>query len=108
MDGLIEELRDIRGVKSVERRSGPVLRINLYSREVGGAELFEIKGDLRKISQRIRTVMESGREKGVFSGWEWVIKPEKKYMETSLGRNKISDRKPKGHKPDYYEASLEE
>lgn len=108
MEELVEHLRQIKGVKSVEKHNGPVFKIKLHGRRVGQTEIYDINGDLRKISQRVRNVFEEGREKRLFSNWEWVVKPEKKYQETSLGKDKLSDRKPKGHKPNYYRVSVEE
>lgn len=107
MEELIDDLRAIEGVKSVKRESGPVLKIDLFSREVPGSESEKISGDLRKISQKIRNSLENASSEGVFTGWEWIVKPEKKYQETSLGRRKVSDRKAKGHEPAYYRVSIE-
>ena len=53
MEKVIEDLRSIDGVKNVRRQSGPVLRIELFSREIPGSEAVEIRGDLRCSSQRI-------------------------------------------------------
>jgi len=103
----IQKLRGIEGVDNVKREKGPVLKINLFSREVPGSEAVEISGDLRKISQKIRHKLDEGVSEGVFDGWEWIVKPEKQYQETKLGKKKISDRKAKGHKPGYYRVSIE-
>jgi hypothetical protein len=35
-------------------------------------------------------------------------KPEKKYHETSLGRGKLKDRKPRGHRPGYYRVFIKQ
>jgi len=51
MENLIKNLREIRGVKSVKKQSGPVLRIDLFSREIKGSDASEIKGNLRKINR---------------------------------------------------------
>ncbi len=106
MEELVEELLDLEGVKSVRRFNDSVLRVELYSRSIPGSELFEISGDLRKISQKIRSCLEQARQNRVFSSWEWVVKPEKKYQKTSLGRKKVKDRKGIGYKKDYYEISV--
>lgn len=108
MEDLIQDLIEIQGVKNVKKQSGPVLRINLFSREIKGSDASEIKGNLRKITPKIKSTLDEGRKKGVFTGWEWIVRPEKKYQETSLGRDSISDRKTKGHKPDYYRVSIQE
>ncbi len=106
MKDLIEELLDLDGVKSVRKFNDSVLRIELHSRRVPDTELFEVSGDLRKISQQIRSCLEEARQNKEFSTWEWMTKPEKKYQKTSLGRKKINDRKSIGHNQDYYEVSV--
>jgi hypothetical protein len=108
MKNIIQDLLEIKGVKSVKRQSGPVLRINLFSREIKGSDASDIQGNLRKITPRIKSTLDNGRKNGVFSGWEWIVRPEKQYQETSLSRDSISDRKAKGHKPDYYRVSIQE
>ncbi|MBC5792551.1 MAG: hypothetical protein H8Z69_00780 [Nanohaloarchaea archaeon] len=106
MKELIKSIRTIEGVKNVRKQSGPVLKVELFSRELKGSETEEIKGDLRKISRNLREQLENAREEGDIPGWEWIIKPEKKYQGRSLGGN-VSDRKSKGHKPAYYRISIE-
>ena len=108
MNETIEELIEVKGVKNVKRQSGSVLRINLFSRDIKGSEASEIKGNLRKITPKIKSVLDQGRKNGDFKGWEWIVRPEKQYQETKLGKDSISDRKAKGHKPDYYRVSIEE
>lgn len=108
MENLIKNLREIRGVKSVKKQSGPVLRIDLFSREIKGSDASEIKGNLRKITPRIKSTLDDARKNSVFKGWEWIVRPEKQYQETSLGKGSLSDRKAKGHKPDYYRVSIRE
>jgi len=66
MENLIKNLREIRGVKSVKKQSGPVLRIDLFSREIKGSDASEIKGNLRKITPRIKSTLDDAR-KTVFS-----------------------------------------
>lgn len=107
MKELIQELNEIKGVKNVKKQSGPVLKVNLFGRPVPNSEAVEIKGDLRKISQKLRNCLEEARKEKKISSWEWIIKPEKKYTETSLGRDSITDRKDKGHKPGYYRIAIE-
>lgn len=106
MQEVIEELRSIEGVKNVRRQSGPVLKIELFSREIPGSDAVEIHGDLRTISQKIVNSLDEASSKEVFDSWEWIVRPEKKYQETSLGRGKVSDRKDKGHRPGYYRVSV--
>lgn len=108
MKKLIEDLLEIEGIKGVKRQSGPVLKLELFSREIKGSEASEIMGDLRKITPKIRSALKNGKEKGYISGWEWIIRPEKKYQTTSLGKKSLSDRKSKGHKPDYYRVSIQD
>lgn len=108
MQDLIEEINDVQGVKSVKRRSGPTLKVNLYSREIPGREAEELQGDLRKISPKIRHRLEQAREKSLIDGWNWIQKPEKKYDETGIRTEKISDRREVGHKPPFYTISIEE
>jgi hypothetical protein len=108
MEHLIEDLLELDSVKSVKRQSGPVLKIELFCREIPNSELVEIKGDLRKTTPRIRSILEDNKKGGEISGWNWVVRPEKKYSETSLGRLKISDRKAKGHRPGHYRVSIKE
>lgn len=107
MEDLIKNLRNVEGVKSVKVQTGPVLKIDLFSKPILGSEVVEIRGDLRKISQKIRSRIDKASKKGEFKGWEWIVKPEKKYQETSLGTDKVSDRKSKGHKPGYYRVSIQ-
>lgn len=107
MEELIENLRSVEGVKNVKKQSGPVLRINLFSRELPNSEAEVIRGDLRKTGQQLRNALEEARKDGTISSWEWIVKPQKKYTETSLGKGKISDRKDKGHKPAYYRVNIE-
>lgn len=106
LGSVIDDLRGIDGVKAVRRQSGPVLRIELFSREIPGSEAVEIRGDLRSISQSIAGVLDDASNNSVFNSWEWIVRPEKKYQETSLGSGSVSDRKDKGHRPGYYRVSI--
>ncbi|QKQ98394.1 hypothetical protein GKQ38_02605 [Candidatus Nanohaloarchaea archaeon] len=107
MEELIQDLRKIEGVKAVRKQSGPVLKIELFHREIPASEAVDILGDLRSISQSIVSILDEARSDGEFESWEWIQKPEKKYQETSLGRNSsVSDRKDKGHRPGYYRVSI--
>ncbi|MFQ3308415.1 MAG: hypothetical protein ACI977_000650 [Candidatus Nanohaloarchaea archaeon] len=107
MKQLIKELREVEGVKNVKKQSGPVLRVNLFSREIRGTEAEKIPGDLRKISQQIRNCFEDARKDGELISWEWIVKPEKKYTETSLSKGGVTDRKDKGYRPSYYRVAVE-
>ena len=107
MDELIENLLDIQAVKSVKRQGNSVLRIDLFSREIPGSEAEEIKADLRKVTPKIKARLESSRKEKEISGWEWMVRPEKQYQETSLGKSKVSDRKSKGYKPSHYKVAVE-
>ncbi|WEL23325.1 hypothetical protein [Candidatus Nanohalovita haloferacivicina] len=108
MKQLIDKLRDIDGVKAVRKQSGPVLKIELFHREIPNSEAVEIRGDLRSISQNIVNILDEARNEGEFESWEWVRKPQKRYQETSLGRNRsVSDRKAKGHRPGFYRVSIQ-
>ncbi|MFB6115919.1 MAG: hypothetical protein ABEK10_00250 [Candidatus Nanosalina sp.] len=103
MKDLVKKLGKVKGVKNVKNRGGK-LKINLYAREKG--EFYNIKGDLRKISQKLRNRLDTARENSVITAWNWVQKPEKKYTETRLDTEKVNDRKPSGHKPPYYTVSV--
>lgn len=107
MDDLIEDLLDIEAVKNVKRQGDSVLRINLFSREIPGSEAEEIMADLRTVTPKIKSRLDKARKETHISGWEWMIRPEKQYQETSLGRSKVSDRKSKGYKPSYYQVSID-
>lgn len=107
MEQLIKNLRELEGVKNVKHQSGPVLKVNLFSREIPNSEAEQIRGDLRKLSQKLRNQLEQARKDGDIDSWEWIVKPEKQYTETSLGRDSITDRKDKGHKPAYYRIAIE-
>lgn len=102
MPDMFDSIRELDYVRNVKNMSDATIRINLFARDVGDSELKEIKGDLRSISQNIVRELNKLKEEGEINGWKWMEKPEKKYQETALGRSKVKDRKPKGHKPGYY------
>lgn len=108
MQELIKQVNEVQGVKNVKKRSGPTLKINLYSREIPGRDAEKLQGDLRKISPKIRHRLEEARENSEIKGWNWIQKPEKKYDNTGLETEKVSDRKAIGHKPPYYTVSVRE
>jgi len=108
MKQLIDTLNGIEGVKNVKKRSGPTLRINLFSREIPGREAEKVSGDLRKISQKIRNALDNARENSEIEGWNWIQKPEKQYDQTGLKTENVSDRKEIGHKPGFYTVSVRE
>jgi len=108
MKKLLSELNNVQGVKNVKRRSGPTLRINLFTTEIPGREAEKVKGDLRKISPKIRARLEDAKEKGEIEVWNWIQKPEKQYCQTGIDTEKVSDRKAIGHKPAYYTVSIQE
>lgn len=103
MDDLLGELREVEGVKAVERH-GDFLKLKLFSKKVTGNELYRIPGDLRRTSQEIKTVLENS---GVRS-WNIVAKPQKKYRDKAFKDSKVSDRESKGYKRNYYEVSVRE
>jgi hypothetical protein len=98
---LLEKLMDIKGVKNVKKRDSG-LRINLHTKPTG-SDAEKILGNLNKISQNIRNTLDDSEE---ISGWEWTVRPQKRYTETSLG-GKVSDRKEKGHRPAYYQLTVQ-
>ena len=100
--GKFDPIRELDYIKNVKNMSDSTIKINLFTRDIGSSDLVEIKGDLRSIGQNISSELNSLKKKGEISGWKWMEKPEKKYQETSLGNEKISDRKPRGHRPGYY------
>ena len=108
MESLLADLRDIEGVKSIRRRSGLTLRIELFSREIPDAEAEKIHGDLRSIVQKIGNCLDDAVTQGTVQGWNWVQKPEKKHRETGVKTEKVSDRKPVGHEPAHYTISIRE
>lgn len=108
MGDKFDGLRDLEYVKNVKNMSDTTIKINLFTRDVGTSELKEIKGDLRSIGQNISSELNSLKKEGEISGWRWMEKPEKKYQETSLGKDKLKDRKPKGHKPGYYRVFIKD
>lgn len=103
MQQLIQELNDIKGVRNVKKKNEVSLKINLHSREIPGQDAEKLMGNLRKISPKIRNILEDSEE---IKGWNWTRKPEKKYSETSIKTEKITDRKPVGHEPSYYMISV--
>lgn len=96
---LSEKLRSLKGVKSVERRKSEI-RIDPFKRPLEGSEASKIKGDLSSITPRIKNVLDEELE-----NWEWIVRPKKRYSETEIGN--VTDRKTKGHRPDYYAVSIE-
>ncbi|MFB6241225.1 MAG: hypothetical protein ABEJ36_00285 [Candidatus Nanosalina sp.] len=108
MRELIKKLTEIKGVHNVKRKGGPVLKVNLHSREQPRKDAEKLMGDLRKISPKIRNRLEEARKNGEIKSWNWIQKPEKKYSETSIGTEKIKDRKPVGHEPSHYRISVQE
>lgn len=108
MESLLTDLRKIAGVKAVRKRSGPTLKIELFSKEVPGGEVEKIMGDLRSISQQISNTLTESREGSEIKAWNWIQTPEKKYSETGVRTEKVTDRKPVGHQPAYYTVSIQE
>jgi UDP-glucose 4-epimerase len=104
MSGITNELRNIQGIKSIKNR-GDTLKIKLYSREKG--DVYEIEGDLRKISQKISHKLDEARSKSEIDGWNWVQKPEKQYRSKGPDIGNVNDRQPIGHKPPFYTVSIQ-
>ncbi|NMI89054.1 hypothetical protein GLU26_00925 [Nanohaloarchaea archaeon] len=104
MSSIVNELRNIKGIKSVKNR-GDTLKINLYSREKG--DVYQIEGDLRKISQKITHRLDEAINKSEIDGWNWVQKPEKQYRSKGPDIGNINDRQPIGHKPPFYTVSIQ-
>lgn len=104
MEQLPEKIQEIKGVKNV-RRNGAGLKIELFTDKVRGADAEKIKGDLRKISQKLRSELEDARQKGEIKAWEWNIKPQKRYQDAGIGG--VTDRKEKGHNPAHYNITIE-
>jgi hypothetical protein len=107
MKEIIQDINEVTGVKNIRRKGNNLLNIELFSRKVEGSEAFKIKGNLRKISQKIRNKLETHKKKGQIQNWNWIAKPEKKYAETQLGKGETTDRKEKGHKTDYYTIEIQ-
>ena len=106
MEQLIQKLSKLSSVKAVRRESGPVLKIELFSRPLKHSEAVEIKGDLRSITPKIRSKLDEARDSGEISSWQWIVRPKKQYQETKLGRDKVTDRKDGGHKPGFYRVDV--
>lgn len=104
MKQLPEKIQGIKGVKNV-RKNGAGLKIELFTDKVRGADAEKIKGDLRKISQKLRSKLEQARQNGEIKSWEWNIRPQKKYQDAGIGG--VTDRKEKGHDPAYYSVTVE-
>ncbi|MFB6174989.1 MAG: hypothetical protein ABEJ87_03345 [Candidatus Nanohalobium sp.] len=107
MKELLKQLNQIQEVKSVKKRSGPVLKIDIFSREVPGREAEKIPGDLRKTSQQIRNNLEKAKENSEIKAWNWIQKPEKKYRDRAKKAENISDRQSIGYRPAYYTVSIQ-
>ena len=105
MSDLVDKLKDVKGVKSVKNRSG-LLKVNLYADEKG--DVYEIKGDLRKISQKISHRLSDALDNSKINGWNWVQKPEKQYRSAGPDIGGVNDRQPTGHKPPFYTISVQE
>ena len=101
-------MNELDSVKAVRRESGPVLKIELFSRPIKNSDAVKIKGDLRTVTPKIKSRLDNARDSGEISGWQWIVRPKKKYQKTSLGIDKVSDRKDKGHKPGFYRVSIRE
>ena len=103
----LEDLRQVDGVKYVKRKSGGILRIDLFSREIPGREAEDIQCDLRKTSQRLFSRLDNAVKSGEINGWSWVEKPQKQYRDRSPNGFQVSDRQGAGHKPSHYTVNLE-
>lgn len=109
MEKLIQKLTELDEIKVVKRFGGPVLKIQLFMREIEGSDAVDIHGDLQSISQKIMRELDNSKKHGEIKRWNWTQRPEKQYQETNLGYNSsVTDRKAKGHKPGYYQVSVEE
>jgi hypothetical protein len=104
MSNLVKNLTKVTGVKKVKNR-GDTLKIKLHSREKG--DVHEIKGNLRKISQKIRHKLDESRSNSKIDTWNWVQKPEKEYRSKGPDIGDVNDRQPIGHKPSYYTVSIQ-
>jgi len=107
MESLLTDLRETEGVKAVKKRSGPTLKIELFSKKIPDTEAEKIIGDLRSISQKISNTLDKAKDSEI-KAWNWIQKPEKKYRQTSVKTEKVTDRKPIGHDPAYYTVSIQE
>lgn len=108
MKELLKQLNQIQEVKGVKKRTGPVLKIDIFSREVPGREAEKIPGDLRKTSQQIRTALEESRKNSRIKAWNWIQKPQKKYRDRAKKAENVTDREAIGYKPAYYTVSIQE
>jgi hypothetical protein len=106
MDQLINKILGEKPVKSVKKRSGPTLRIDLYTRDISGREEKKIPGSLRKISSSIKLCLENAISRNEIKAWNWIQKPKKRYRDRADSLN-VSDREPIGYKPAYYTLSIQ-
>ena len=101
MKELLKKLHGLDGVKSIDRHGEKVIEINLYSREIKRNQLYEIRADLRKISRKIKNVLDENT-----GSWNWNQKPEKKYRQEGPETG-VNDRKALGHDRDSYTVTVE-
>lgn len=105
MENILEQLRDIEGVKAVRRRTDSIIEVEPFSREVEGRDLREIPVDLRKVTPKIKSILED-TEGSEIQSWRLVETPEKRYRDRSPG-DSISDKEPLGYRPWKYVVEVE-
>ena len=98
MKEIVQKLNEIEGIKSTRFQGEKVLKIKPFSRKRKGQDAEKIMGDLRKITPRISSTLDSIDS---LDSWEWNVKPKKRYAEKGIS-DSVKDRKPKGHKPAHY------
>lgn len=99
MQSVIDELLQLEGVRNV-RKKGSKIRIEPFTDDAG-SEFSDIKADLSSLTPRISHILDESS----IDHWEWVVRPKKRYMKTEI--NGLTDRKPKGYRPDYYVVNIE-
>lgn len=98
MKEIVQKLTEIEGIKTVKVQGENVLKIKPFSRKRKGQDAEKIVGDLRKITPRISSTLDSIDS---VDNWEWNVRPKKRYAEKGIS-DSVKDRKAKGHKPAYY------
>lgn len=103
MKKLIQNLNDIEGVKSARLRGEKLVMVKPHKIELENQEEDKIPVDLRKLSRNLKKTLSNSKK---LKSWDWNVKPQKQYKETSLGGS-ISQRKSKGYDPSNYLITIE-
>jgi hypothetical protein len=105
MERVLQQLREIEGVKAVRRRSDSIIEVEPFAREVEGRDLRKIPVDLRKVVPAIKSALDDAKGSEIQS-WRLVETPEKRYRDRSPSES-VSDREPLGYRPWKYVVEIE-